>query len=113
MLSRLSRREFVAGLGAVVAASFLPDQTLAHFEPLYPPVDLSYFENPISPAPAEIRFGYAAITWGGDDRQAIEDIAAVGFRGIQLRSNVLREFGDRSEERRVGKECRSRWSPYH
>ena len=94
MLSRLSRREFVAGLGAVVAASFLPDQTLAHFEPLYPPVDLSYFENPISPAPAEIRFGYAAITWGGDDRQAIEDIAAVGFRGIQLRSNVLREFGD-------------------
>ena len=22
-------------------------------------------------------------------------------------------FGLRSEERRVGKECRSRWSPYH
>ena len=22
-------------------------------------------------------------------------------------------FVDRSEERRVGKECRSRWSPYH
>src|ERR1044071_2753712 len=22
-------------------------------------------------------------------------------------------FGSRSEERRVGKECRSRWSPYH
>ena len=22
-------------------------------------------------------------------------------------------FGPRSEERRVGKECRSRWSPYH
>ena len=22
-------------------------------------------------------------------------------------------FGFRSEERRVGKECRSRWSPYH
>ena len=27
----------------------------------------------------------------------------------------FREFlkSDRSEERRVGKECRSRWSPYH
>src|SRR5688572_23925583 len=25
----------------------------------------------------------------------------------------LREGGGRSEERRVGKECRSRWSPYH
>src|SRR3712207_9575117 len=23
------------------------------------------------------------------------------------------EIGSRSEERRVGKECRSRWSPYH
>src|ERR1017187_9019416 len=25
----------------------------------------------------------------------------------------LRAVDDRSEERRVGKECRSRWSPYH
>ena len=24
-----------------------------------------------------------------------------------------KETGIRSEERRVGKECRSRWSPYH
>ena len=24
-----------------------------------------------------------------------------------------RDVGSRSEERRVGKECRSRWSPYH
>ena len=23
------------------------------------------------------------------------------------------DYEDRSEERRVGKECRSRWSPYH
>src|SRR5258705_7302425 len=26
---------------------------------------------------------------------------------------VARLFQERSEERRVGKECRSRWSPYH
>ena len=25
----------------------------------------------------------------------------------------LDQMRDRSEERRVGKECRSRWSPYH
>ena len=35
----------------------------------------------------------------------------------QLQSLILlgrpRFFGLRSEERRVGKECRSRWSPYH
>src|SRR5256885_11314123 len=27
--------------------------------------------------------------------------------------NFRRQVGTRSEERRVGKECRSRWSPYH
>src|SRR2546427_11195209 len=26
---------------------------------------------------------------------------------------ILKTAGTRSEERRVGKECRSRWSPYH
>ena len=26
---------------------------------------------------------------------------------------ALAQTGTRSEERRVGKECRSRWSPYH
>ena len=26
---------------------------------------------------------------------------------------TAQKMGDRSEERRVGKECRSRWSPYH
>ena len=26
---------------------------------------------------------------------------------------ICAEFCPRSEERRVGKECRSRWSPYH
>ena len=28
----------------------------------------------------------------------------------ELRQDIIKE---RSEERRVGKECRSRWSPYH
>ena len=28
-------------------------------------------------------------------------------------SNKTDSFSTRSEERRVGKECRSRWSPYH
>src|SRR5688572_33302766 len=29
------------------------------------------------------------------------------------REEGLRQIARRSEERRVGKECRSRWSPYH
>src|SRR3712207_7805275 len=36
---------------------------------------------------------------------------AVGFSlGFGIHHPVI---GTRSEERRVGKECRSRWSPYH
>ena len=30
-----------------------------------------------------------------------------------VKREVLACGGKRSEERRVGKECRSRWSPYH
>ena len=30
-----------------------------------------------------------------------------------LAATFLRNHAERSEERRVGKECRSRWSPYH
>src|SRR6266540_6312894 len=39
-----------------------------------------------------------------------EDVAAVAD-ALGLERFVL--VGVRSEERRVGKECRSRWSPYH
>jgi inosose dehydratase len=46
-------------------------------------------------APGDLRFGYAAITWQGQDKQAIEDVAAVGFKGIQLRTSTLPEFGDK------------------
>ena len=28
-------------------------------------------------------------------------------------ANIVEKILTRSEERRVGKECRSRWSPYH
>ena len=35
---------------------------------------------------------------------------------VKIELNILNSLigsKDRSEERRVGKECRSRWSPYH
>lgn len=50
------------------------------------------------PRHALLRFGYAAITWGGNDRQAIDDIGALGFRGIQLRQSALATWGDRPAE---------------
>jgi len=93
MTHRMPRREFLGAMSALAAASAFPCETLLARDLLYPPMDLSHFDTPITPAPSEIHFGYASITWGGNDRQAIEDIAAVGFRGIQLRSNSIAEFG--------------------
>ena len=40
----------------------------------------------------------------GDNPERLENVIRQGLE----RSDILR-----SEERRVGKECRSRWSPYH
>jgi inosose dehydratase len=42
-----------------------------------------------------MRLGYAAITWGEAVTQAIDDIAAVGFPGVQLRSDAFAQFGKR------------------
>ena len=46
----------------------------------------------------------------------IENIAVIStdFVGSRFSSSLAQQaIDDRSEERRVGKECRSRWSPYH
>jgi inosose dehydratase len=80
-------------MGALAAAASIPEAVLFARERLYPPTDLSYFDTPIPAAPFDLRIGCAAITCGGNDRQAIEDIASVGFPGIQLRSNSVQEFG--------------------
>ena len=53
--------------------------------------------------------------------QVKPDGSGVVTDGVKLSPNPFDEIAleealrlrDRSEERRVGKECRSRWSPYH
>jgi inosose dehydratase len=117
MSDLLSRRRFIGGMGVVVLSSALPKRAASAScaisadpmpaihpvpavpapAPLYPPMDLSYFDTPISPAPSEIQLGYASITWSGNDRQAIEDISALGFPGIQLRANAITEFSSAGE----------------
>jgi inosose dehydratase len=59
----------------------------------------SAFRRTLSAA-AAMKFGYAAITWGSNVSQAIDDIAAVGFRGIQLRGEAVAQFGARPQELR-------------
>lgn len=75
-----SRREFLRTLTTVAAAAMAPlEASLATFG---------------------LRLGYASITWGGNDEQAIDDVAALGFRGIQLRSNAVEKWGERTAELR-------------
>lgn len=83
MSNALSRRELLRQVAAAAAgAAFIDDLSL---------------RNTVEPrrAPSAIRFGYAAITWGGNDEQAIADIASLGFRGIQLRANAYAKYADR------------------
>src|SRR6478672_7954995 len=98
----ISRRQFMIATGAAGAASLIPRWGLAEpgEPPLYPPVDLSYFDRSLTPAPFEVHFGYASITWEGNDDQAIKDVSEAGFRGIQLRAPILKQYGDRPKELR-------------
>ena len=48
----------------------------------------------------------------GSLRWEIDALPLADVRFVKARGNSRRRRA-RSEERRVGKECRSRWSPYH
>ena len=43
----------------------------------------------------------------------ISDIKKYNEQKAERFFEILQKTNARSEERRVGKECRSRWSPYH
>ena len=79
--------------------------------------------SPDSPAPLDVTIVFRS-DWGVSTGTGVAGgvDAAVEKDGRDLpvvRSTVLtgtireQAFHRRSEERRVGKECRSRWSPYH
>jgi inosose dehydratase len=76
MESQSSRRKFLTGMGAVALTAAMPRSAA--------------FAS--ASGATGIRFGYAAITWGKEGRQAIEDISATGFQGIQLRIDATTDF---------------------
>ena len=80
------------------------------------------FPDNLQPVPEEVRFDLAAALDAVVSVRAEipEDAFTASILGTERLGNgvVIREDGliltiGRSEERRVGKECRSRWSPYH
>src|SRR5260221_14399599 len=80
-------------------------------------VGVSLFQRGLNRQRADPELGLMRVTDLGTNAPpvlAFTTVALGGFRGLianalWVRANDLQ----RSEERRVGKECRSRWSPYH
>ena len=72
MTPHLTRRSLLAGAGASAIVAAVPGFAV--------------------PRGGKIRFGYTAMTWGNEERQAIKDIAALGFPGIQFRANAVTDF---------------------
>jgi inosose dehydratase len=77
----VSRRHFTLGLGATGLLALSGRATGAGQDKK----DKNAFPG--------IKVGYAAITWGDDKvHQAITDIAAAGYPGIQLRKNITKDW---------------------
>jgi inosose dehydratase len=86
MSPHLSRRTFLKQLGISAAVTSLPASAFAGLS--------------AAAVPSGMKLGYAAITWGGNDVQAIKDVSSLGFKGIQLRSNTLEVYEQKTEELR-------------
>ncbi len=67
----LSRRRFLAQNSLLALAAFLPVAKSKTY-----------------------RMGYSAITWGGKDELAIEELSGLGYKGIQLRANTYAKYKD-------------------
>src|SRR2546427_7695578 len=107
---RVNRRAFlrVAGVAVGAAAGWgIPAMVAAQKAPSFPKgTRLSILEW-VSFVPAsDVEFRRLATEFG--------KLAGVEITVDQINMNDLNpRIASRSEERRVGKECRSRWSPYH
>ncbi|WP_394992112.1 sugar phosphate isomerase/epimerase family protein [Emticicia sp.] len=74
----MNRRDFLTQASILTASSFLSLEALA--------------------AKSKFKIAYSAITWSGNDLVAISDIAALGFKGIQLRANTYAPFKDKPQD---------------
>jgi inosose dehydratase len=67
----LSRRRFIAQNSLLALAAWIPSAKSKTY-----------------------RMGYSAITWGGKDELAIDELAELGYKGIQLRANTYAKYKD-------------------
>ena len=102
------------GSGAVFDEAFAGDSS---FNPVFSVTSGGGYSPPEAPGSVQVAFvaavGYAAgFADGYDSFQAKVKGSPDGRIEVKLIGGGADSVA-RSEERRVGKECRSRWSPYH
>jgi inosose dehydratase len=73
--SLCSRRVFLSAAGGAVLAESVRPAFAAPYRGL-----------------DKIKFGYAAMTWNKEERQAVDDIFSAGFQGVQFRIDATTEF---------------------
>jgi inosose dehydratase len=93
-MSDLDRRDFLAALAGLPGIFLLKAETTGR-ESGSAGFRLPWPERRRTQGEGGIRPGCAAITWGGQDDQAIDEIAEVGFKGIQLRATAFDAYGTR------------------
>lgn len=77
-MTEISRRNFLFQAGLLTTASLIPLNIFA--------------KTP------NLKLAYSAITWGGKDLDAMKDIAALGFKGVQLRANAYDNYKTKVSE---------------
>src|ERR1019366_4014957 len=100
---------------AMLATAFVsaPASTWANAAPPGP-ARIAIKDFMFAPTSLKINTG-TAVMWINNDDEPHTIVSETGlFRsgGVDTNETFMYTFEKRSEERRVGKECRSRWSPY-
>ncbi len=80
----MNRRKFISQLSLISAAALPVSESIAALT-----------------LKSKQKMAYSAITWNGNDLVAIKEIAALGFKGIQLRANTYPVFKDAPQDLRT------------
>jgi len=104
MKTEKSRRQFIKRISAVTGASVLASNYLFSCSGKKSGENTSK-QDTTSVVPAEtpirnakISWGCSIITWGNETEKGIQEIASLGYKGIQLRSNLVKEYGEKISE---------------
>lgn len=105
MKTEKSRRQFISQLGLASVASTLPASFLFSCgnenkgETTENKVDSTATQPVEMPVRnSKITWGCSIITWGDETMKGIEEIAGLGFKGVQLRSNLYKEYSEKAGE---------------